>query len=71
MSKYNKNLKDFFDNQQSVGQLFAAMDETDRLEREVRRKKYPFSIEDPFWEHERFPDGSIDIYNEQKRNKNK
>ena len=63
MSKYNKNLKDFFDNQQSVGQLFAAMDETDRLEREERRKKYPFSVEDPFWEHERFPDGTIDTYN--------
>ena len=69
MSKYNKNLKDFFDNQQSVGQLFAAMDETDRLEREERRKKYPFSIEDPFWEHDRFPDGRIDTYNEQKRKK--
>ena len=69
MSKYNKNLKDFFDNQQTVGQLFAAMDETDRLEREERRKKYPFSIEDPFWEHDRFPDGKIDTYNEQKRKK--
>ena len=67
MNKYTKAINNYFEKKQSIGELFTAMDDVDAAEREVRRKKYPFSIEDPFWEHERFEDGTIDTYNKLKK----
>ena len=67
MNKYTKAINNYFEKKQSIGELFSEMDKIDVAEREVRRKKYPFSVEDPFWEHERFEDGTIDTYNKLKK----